>query len=89
LGTSLILLAYCDWPGTRVPDDLAWTAAFLPVTLVFFLVRYWGQGMLTIASRNMIGKWFNHRRSLAVGVSRTADHVPRQIREHGLRTYRT
>lgn len=46
--------------------------AFAVITLGFFLVRLTGQGVLTIASRNMVLEWFEARRGLAnaiMGVS--------------------
>ncbi|MCH8539203.1 MAG: MFS transporter [Opitutales bacterium] len=44
-------------------------AAFGIVLLGFFFIRYWGQGVLTLASRNMAGKWFNRYRGIAIGFS--------------------
>lgn len=35
----------------------------------FFLIRFFGQGCLTLVSRVTIAKWFNHRRGLATGIS--------------------
>ncbi len=73
---SLFLLAYSDrltmlvYRMTGV--DSLWLAAFGLTTLAFLMIRFWGQGMLTLACRNMIGKWFNHRRGLAVGISGVA-----------------
>ncbi len=34
----------------------------------FFFLRFFGQGLLTISSRNMVMQWFVHRRGLANGV---------------------
>ncbi|MFP3937182.1 MAG: MFS transporter [Phycisphaerae bacterium] len=41
---------------------------FLVATTGFLLLRFTGQGMLTVVSRNMIMKWFHHRRGLANGI---------------------
>ncbi|MFW6133608.1 MAG: CynX/NimT family MFS transporter [Planctomycetota bacterium] len=42
--------------------------AFAVATVGFFLLRFVGQGVLTLASRNMVMKWFDRRRGLANGV---------------------
>lgn len=39
--------------------------AFLVVSGLFFLLRFTGQGMLTLASRNMVMEWFEARRGVA------------------------
>ena len=68
MGVSLVGLAGVD----RV---LAWLApgmhlaALAGVSVVFLFVRFFGQGCLTVVGRVAIGKWFHHRRGLAVGIS--------------------
>lgn len=42
--------------------------AFTVTTVGFLLLRFSGQGMLTVASRNMVMKWFHHRRGMANGI---------------------
>ncbi len=42
--------------------------AFIVISLGFFLLRFSGQGMLTLASRNMVMEWFDERRGLANAV---------------------
>ena len=37
--------------------------------LVFLAVRFFGQGMIAMVPRVMIGKWFHRRRGLAAGIS--------------------
>ncbi|MCH7909251.1 MAG: MFS transporter [Candidatus Hydrogenedentes bacterium] len=37
--------------------------------LSFFMLRFWGQGMLALTPRVMIGKWFDRRRGLAIGIA--------------------
>ncbi|MFW5689738.1 MAG: MFS transporter [bacterium] len=39
--------------------------AFVVITLGFFLLRFSGQGVLTLASRNMVMEWFESRRGMA------------------------
>lgn len=43
-------------------------AAFAVMAAGFFLLRFSGQGMLTLASRNMVMEWFDRRRGLANAV---------------------
>ncbi|CAN5492489.1 MFS transporter [soil metagenome] len=43
-------------------------ASFLVITLGFSLMRAAAQGVLTMTSRNMIGKWFDYRRGMALAV---------------------
>ena len=38
---------------------------FLLLILGFWGIRFFGQGLLTMVSRNMVMKWFNRRRGLA------------------------
>jgi len=48
--------------------------AFALMSLGFFLLRFFGQGVLSLVSRNMVLKWFERRRGLAnaiVGVGTT------------------
>lgn len=39
------------------------------LALAFMMLRFSGQGMLTMASRTMMAKWFDRRRGLASGIS--------------------
>ncbi len=39
-----------------------WVAPFLVLVVGFALLRFTGQGMVTLSSRAMLGKWFNRRR---------------------------
>ncbi len=41
--------------------------AVLVMILGFFGIRFFGQGILTLVSRNMVMKWFNRKRGLANG----------------------
>lgn len=73
MAVSLLFLAYSDrmagTTGRLTGVHQLWWPTFLLATFAFLMIRFWGQGMLTLACRNMIGKWFNHRRGIAVGVS--------------------
>jgi len=44
-------------------------AAALLLTLGFMVLRFSGQGMLTMSARTMMARWFERRRGLASGVS--------------------
>lgn len=43
--------------------------SFVCIALFFFFLRFSGQGVLTLASRNLIMKWFDQRRGLANSIS--------------------
>ena len=67
LGLSLLVFSQCDllmnleYAGSTVP--------FVCALVCFFLVRFFGQGCLTLSARVGIGKWFHHKRGLATGIS--------------------
>ena len=71
LGLFLLLLAF----SPAIIGKLA-TISRLPLPLVtvviltlgFFGIRFFGQGVLTLASRAMVARWFSSRRGLAVGL---------------------
>ncbi|MEM9889024.1 MAG: MFS transporter [Bacteroidota bacterium] len=42
---------------------------FVALFLGFLMIRFWGQGVLTLVSRTMMMKWFDERRGLALGFS--------------------
>lgn len=73
LGIALITLSAID----RIGDTLAGVLAFIDgaivswivVALAFAALRFTGQGMLTMTSRTMFGKWFDRRRGAASAVS--------------------
>ena len=75
LAATLVLLSQID----RVAGRAAWLLPFASGAAVtwgalvggFTLLRFSGQGMLTMVSRTMIGKWFDRRRGLASAVSGT------------------
>lgn len=46
--------------------------ALVVMVLLFFLLRFSGQGVLTMASRNMLMKWFIARRGFANGIASVA-----------------
>ena len=71
LGTMLVFLTRVD----RMVDALQnwkWLsptlATFIFLAIGFWGIRFFGQGLLTMVSRNMVMKWFNKRRGLANAV---------------------
>ncbi len=72
LALVLIVLSRSDVLADYVSGQLGIAApvtAYAVIMLGFFAMRFWGQGVLTLTSRNMISKWFDRRRGLAVGLS--------------------
>ncbi len=71
LGLMLVYLTRID----RLVDSLKETGWLSPALVTFVLlaigfwgIRFFGQGLLTMVSRNMVMKWFNRRRGLANAV---------------------
>jgi MFS family permease len=71
LGLMLVYLTRVDgmvrsiqhWNGTSPV-----ITTFILLAFGFWGIRFFGQGMLTMVSRNMVMKWFNRRRGLANAV---------------------
>jgi MFS family permease len=71
LGLMLVYLTRVD----RLAESLSAVKWLSPAVLTFVLlafgfwgIRFFGQGLLTMVSRNMVMKWFNRRRGLANAV---------------------
>jgi MFS family permease len=72
LGGVLVLLSQTDRIiKTVVSDSSSAYKAFAIAVLIlfFFMLRFSGQGVLTMVSRNMLMKWFIARRGLVNGIS--------------------
>jgi MFS transporter, OFA family, oxalate/formate antiporter len=69
LAMVLLLLSGIDRVVDAVmgPVGGAWRVgvAFAAIAVGFFLLRFSGQGVLTLVSRNMVNKWFDRRRGQA------------------------
>lgn len=69
LGLSLILLSQVD----KIVQWLNIVGQIIPVVFLmivgFSLIRFFGQGVLTLASRTMMMKWFDARRGFATSFS--------------------
>ncbi|MGB3292899.1 MAG: MFS transporter [Phormidesmis sp.] len=71
LGITLAYLALCDHLITFLSGWLPLSpTAIAAVVLIlgFVSLRFCGQGMLTMTSRTMLGKWFDRRRGQASGI---------------------
>lgn len=70
LACVLALLSQCDRVATGLAAGETLVGVSFGVMLTsFFLLRFFGQGVLTLVSRNMIVKWFDRHRGLAIGVT--------------------
>jgi sugar phosphate permease len=72
LGAVLVLLSQSDRIiKTLISDSSSAYAgiAIAVLVLFFFMLRFSGQGVLTMVSRNMLMKWFIARRGLVNGIS--------------------
>jgi len=50
----------------------SWSVPFVLITTLFFLMRFSGQGVLTMASRNMVMMWFDKNRGKVNSISSIA-----------------
>jgi len=66
LGVALVALSRIDRLAQAVSSS-EWVMLAV-LAAAFSLLRFSGQGMLTLASRNMVPKWFERRRGLASGL---------------------
>ncbi len=78
LGLVLVMLSVVPETvallGRAIPVLPAVPVAFVILSVGFFLLRFFGQGVLSLVARNMVLKWFEQRRGLAnalVGVATT------------------
>ena len=85
LGLTLLYLTRID-RLVLVFEQLvpAGISTFIMLMLGFWGIRFFGQGMLTMVSRNMVMKWFNKRRGFVNGimgvfVSFGFSYAPRQL----------
>jgi MFS transporter, OFA family, oxalate/formate antiporter len=75
VGLGLVLLGLSFSPGitrlvARAPGAAkGGMAAIVVMSFGFFFLRFFGQGLLTMTSRNMLMQWFERRRGLANGIS--------------------
>ncbi|MBF0196196.1 MAG: MFS transporter [Planctomycetes bacterium] len=67
LGVTLLVFSQVDDLATLLGGEMIGT--FFLLLLLFFMLRFSGQGILTMVSRTMISKWFQRRRGLVNGCS--------------------
>ena len=76
--TLAFSLWLCSWSASMsifMKEFLAldsWMVPFIIMTLLFFMLRFSGQGVLTMASRNMIMIWFDKNRGKVNAISSVA-----------------
>ncbi|WOO43249.1 MFS transporter [Rubellicoccus peritrichatus] len=70
-GLALFYMASCDrlYDALNPSDNPKPWLAFVLIAFGFFLIRFIGQGVITLIARALIGKWFNRKRGLASAVS--------------------
>lgn len=72
LGLVLIYFSFSDvvvGGARRLLGSEHRAVAFVLILLGFFSLRFTAQGMLTLSSQAMIGKWFHERRGLIMSIS--------------------
>ncbi len=76
--TLAIALLLCSW-SVQMSETLkvvlnldTWLIPFVLMTVLFFILRFSGQGVLTMASRNMIMIWFDKNRGKVNAISSVA-----------------
>ena len=76
--TLAFSLWLCSWSAhmsnfmKEFLDLDSWVVPFIIMTLLFFMLRFSGQGVLTMASRNMIMIWFDKNRGKVNAISSVA-----------------
>jgi MFS family permease len=69
LGLSLLFISEVGSVGIFITSTLGvgnWAVViFILLILAFFFVRFFGQGVLTMSSKNMVMMWFEKRRGMA------------------------
>ena len=68
LGGTAVFIAGLETLVTFLPAKLRGTGAFLLILVGYLSVRFFGQGVLTSASRNILLGWFERRRGLVAGL---------------------
>lgn len=72
LGVALIIFSYSKGISHHIKLFLgikSWYISFVLLCFLFFVVRYCGQGVLTMSSRNMIMMWFDKNRGKVNSIS--------------------
>lgn len=72
-GLILFYLAGAAWLSRSISAALPAAArvgvSFVVIAIAFYVVRFSAQGVLTMSCRNVMGKWFDKKRGIAIGIS--------------------
>jgi len=70
LAISLLIMSNVNWFNTKlsilIPSGLR---PIFIASFTFLLVRFFGQGNMTMVGRVAMARWFNHRRGIATAIS--------------------
>ena len=72
LGISLLIFSFSEKISNAIKSVLnfdSWTVPFILICFLFFLIRFCGQGVLTMSSRNMVMMWFDKNRGKVNSIS--------------------
>lgn len=69
LGVILLVLSQIDWIIFEIFHISQPVLILVSMTVCFLFLRFFGQGVLTMTSRNMMMEWFDKCRGLATGFS--------------------
>jgi OFA family oxalate/formate antiporter-like MFS transporter len=72
LGVSLMLFSFSEKISNLIQSMVgfeSWSVPFILICILFFLIRFCGQGVLTMSSRNMVMMWFDKNRGKVNSVS--------------------
>jgi MFS family permease len=75
LAVALIIFSFAEGISDNIKfffTTKSWFVPFVLLSLLFFLVRFCGQGVLTMASRNMVMMWFDKNRGKVNSISSIA-----------------
>lgn len=75
LGIALIIFSFSEKISNLIQNIFnseTWVIPFILLCILFFLIRFCGQGVLTMSSRNMIMMWFDKNRGKVNSISSIA-----------------
>lgn len=75
LGFTLIIFSFSEKISNLIQSGFglkSWIIPFILLCFLFFLIRFCGQGVLTMSSRNMIMMWFDKNRGKVNSISSIA-----------------